>query len=290
MSPAPHPVLDAVLQVMRPLARLLLRQGIGYPVLAAALKRVFLDAAQAELAARGMPATDSAITLLCGVHRRDVRLLTRVAPDHQRAAASAQPLGVAGQVVGAWLTDERWLDPQGAPRRLARTGEDGFDALAQGISRDVRPRALLDELLRLELVQEGPDGGVTLARSGFAPRGDAAEMAAQMAANLHDHAAAAVANLAGEANFLDQALYVDDIGADSLQQLRRAATAAWRQAFKAVLSQGRALSAADVRQLPQAQRSLRLRFGAYFFSEDTQAPPPSPARGRVAGPPSEDPP
>ena len=42
---------------------MLVRNGVTYPVLAAALKRVFLDAARRELADRGMAATDSAVTL-----------------------------------------------------------------------------------------------------------------------------------------------------------------------------------------------------------------------------------
>ena len=53
-------VLDAVLRVFKPAARLLLQHGVSYGALAAALKRVFLDAAQDELKARGMARTDSA--------------------------------------------------------------------------------------------------------------------------------------------------------------------------------------------------------------------------------------
>ncbi|MBE0547214.1 MAG: hypothetical protein IH627_06020, partial [Rubrivivax sp.] len=75
MSARSNIVLDSVLRVMQPLVRLLLRQGVSYPAFTAALKRVFLAAAQQELAARGMAQTDSALTLLSGVHRRDVRTL-----------------------------------------------------------------------------------------------------------------------------------------------------------------------------------------------------------------------
>jgi hypothetical protein len=268
MPQAGQAVLNGVLQVMRPLARLLLRHGIGYPVLAAGLKKVFLDAARDELAERDMPATDSAVTLLCGVHRRDVRLLTRLAPNHQRQATAAQPLGLAGALLATWLADPRWRGDGSATRALPRAGEQGFDALAASLSQDIRPRALLDELLRLGLATEAPDGQVALAAAGFAPRGDLAAMAAQMAANLHDHAAAAVANLAGEANHLEQALYVDELGPESVQQLRRAATAAWREAFQAVMGPAQRRFDADQRQLPAAQRRQRVRFGAYFFSDN----------------------
>lgn len=97
-------VMNAALRVLHPLVRLLLRHGVTYPVFSAAIKRVFLDAAQAELAARHMPATDSAITLLSGVHRRDVRNLTRSAAETDPDTASAvdEPLGLVGQVVARW--------------------------------------------------------------------------------------------------------------------------------------------------------------------------------------------
>ena len=70
-------VLAALLRLMRPLVRLLLRHGVQHRAFAIALKQVFLEAAQDELRSRGMAVTDSAITLLSGVHRRDVRTLLR---------------------------------------------------------------------------------------------------------------------------------------------------------------------------------------------------------------------
>ena len=72
-SGEPGAVLARVLHVLRPLVRPLVHQGVTYPALAAALKRIFLDEARRELQRRGMVATDSALTLLSGVHRRDVR-------------------------------------------------------------------------------------------------------------------------------------------------------------------------------------------------------------------------
>ena len=44
----PHHVLGAVLRVMAPLARWLIRSGIGYTEFAAALKPIFLEEAQRE--------------------------------------------------------------------------------------------------------------------------------------------------------------------------------------------------------------------------------------------------
>jgi hypothetical protein len=263
VSGAAQLVLASVLRVMRPLARLLIRHGVTYPAFAAALKRVFLDAARAELAERRMAETDSAITLLCGVHRRDVRNLKR-----QRSGEGAPPqAGPVAQVVARWLSDRDTLDRRGRPKRLARGHAPGeFDALVAGVSSDVRPRALLDEMLRLKVATES-DAGIELAAAGFAPREGLAEMTWLFADNVGDHAAAAVRNLEGEGNFLEQAVFVDEITVASAQALHAASVQAWKHAFKSVMREAQRRFDGDARDATPSERTQRARFGVYFYSE-----------------------
>jgi Family of unknown function (DUF6502) len=268
MSSQPTLALDRVLRVLQPLVRLLLRNGVTYTVFVAALKRVFLQAAQQELAARGMAATDSAVSLLSGVHRRDVRTLTR-ATAAGAAGDDAAPaaLGLVAQVVGRWMNGADFVDAQGASRTLPRSGGPGsFDALVAGISRDVRPKAVLDELLRLGVVHESDDG-IVLERTGFAPRQGFEEMSWILAQNLQDHAAAAVANLQGDGDFLEQAVFVDEITADSARLLHQASLQAWKAAFKTVMAEAQARFDGDAAQATPEARRHRARFGVYFYSD-----------------------
>ena len=251
-----------VLRVMRPLVRLLVRHGVTYPAFATALKRVFLDAAIDELRERAMAQTDSAVSLLSGVHRRDVRTLTRAPAAPERAAAV--PLSLAGEVVARWLSDAAWQDRRRRPRALERAE---FDAMVAGVSSDVRGRAMLDELLRLGVVDEG-EGGIVLKAGGFAPRQGFAETAELFAANVADHAAAAAANLQGETNFLEQAMYVDRLGDASLERLQRAASRAWAKALPSVLAEAQACSDADAGDAAAAAGGKRVRFGVYFYSTE----------------------
>lgn len=262
-------VLRSVLQVMRPLVRLLLCHGVTYPAVAGALKSVFVQAAQDELARQGMARTDSALTLLSGVHRKDVRELRQpeaTAPRSRRADGQATPLGLAGEVVGRWMSDRAFRGRQGPARRLPKSGEGSFDALVASVSQDVRPRAMLDELLRLGVVSEGADG-IALLEGGFTPRQGFAEMSGLLADNLGDHAAAAAANLQEESNFLEQAIYVDQISAESALHLEQVAKKAWAQAFKRVMHEARMRFDADAVSVPADQRQHRARFGVYYFSE-----------------------
>jgi hypothetical protein len=261
-----HSIVEAaVLRVMRPLVRLLVRHGVTYPAFALALKRVFLDAAADELTARGMAHTDSAVTLLSGVHRRDVRNLTRMPHPGPRAKPrSDTPLSLVGEVVARWVADAAYQDRRHRPRTLQRAE---FDAMVAAVSSDVRGRAMLDELLRLGAVTEDEDA-ITLSSSGFAPREGFTEMSELFAANLADHAAASAANLQGEANFLEQAMYLDRITPASVQRLQRAAKQAWTRVLPPLLAEAQACSDADGADAQPRGSGQRVRFGVYFYSTE----------------------
>lgn len=260
-------VLERVLRVMRPLVRLLIRNGVPYQSLATALKHVFVEAARAELASRSMAQTDSAVTLLSGVHRRDVRNLGR--PGSSRKLEAPEPRSVPSEVIARWLTDPAYLDADGAPRVLLRGAADDagtFDALVAGVSSDVRPRAVLDELIRLGAVRE-VDGDWRLIRSGFVPREDFEELSRLFADNLSDHAAAAASNLQGERNFLEQSVFVDEITEDSAEQLHKVSVQAWKQALKSVLAEAQKRFDEDAVGAPPEERRHRARFGVYFYTD-----------------------
>jgi hypothetical protein len=219
-----------------------------------------------------MAATDSAVSLLSGVHRRDVRTLTR-GDAAEPASAPPPALGLAAQVVARWLHDPAYTGADGHPRVLPREGEGGFGSLVAGVSRDVRPKAVADELLRLGVLED-TEAGLVLARSGFAPRAGFDEALWLTAQNLHDHAAAAVANLTGPrprpGGFLEQAVFVDEITAASAERLHDVSVQAWRAAFASVMAEAQARFDADAAAAPPEARRHRARFGVYFFSDKDQ--------------------
>lgn len=273
-------VLNSVLHLLKPAVRLMLRHGVAYPAFAAALKQVFLNAAKDELQVRGMAQTDSALSLLSGVHRRDVRNLSRLHLDAAHGPAPAAPAfaGLASQVVARWLSQDLYLDVDQAPISIARTGPTpSFDALVQAVTQDVRSRSVLDELIRLGLATE-ENGQITLLTQGFVPRAGLPELAAQMQDNLFDHVAAACENLDGAASpvgstdaadsvdFLEQSVFVDDITADSAQRLHKVSAVAWKLAFQAVMRDAQRSFDHDAVHAEPHERNHRARFGVYFYS------------------------
>lgn len=251
--------------LMAPVASWLLRHGVAYPAFAETLKAVFLEAARGELERDATKPTQSALSMLTGVHRKDVRALAE-APS--KARAQPRP-PLASQVFTRWLTDSRYRAADGKPRALPRAGaRRSFETLCRELSNDVHPRTVLDELLRLGHVALDGERVVVLAAS-FVPSARLDDMTALFSSNAADHIAAAVSNLTTNApKFLEQSIYADGLTPASIGHLHDAARQAWATAFDAVVTQARERVDADA----DSEGDLRMRFGVYFFSEPAPAP------------------
>lgn len=276
-------VLREAAVLLAPVARWLLRSGVSYGALADLLKTVFVDAARAELERTGAQPTYSALSVLSGVHRKDVRAIS----ERPRDAAESTPRGVplASQVYTRWLSAKRYRGRDGAPRALPRSGVGiTFESLAREISHDVHPRTVMDELLRLGLVTL--DGELVVpAGTAFVPSSRLDELTALFSANAADHMAAAVHNLTLDApRYLEQSVFADGLGVESVDLLHERARAAWQDAFEMMVKQARKRVAADAR-VPEGERQ-RMRFGVYFYSEpqaDEPAAEPAPKARRPRG-------
>ena len=201
------------------------------------------------------------------------------------ARPDRKQFSVASEVFARWISDPLYSSGRAhKPKVLPRNGPaPSFESLAQAVSHDVRPRALLDELLRLGIAQEQHDT-VRLLVDGFVPRQGFEELSMLFQDNLHDHVAAATANLSGDDNFLEQSLFVDQLTEESAQVIHRAAVLAWREAFQTVMAQARSRFDQDARLADTASRRQRVRFGAYFYASPDDPVGAAPAHGRRSHP------
>jgi Family of unknown function (DUF6502) len=256
--------------LMLPLVRWLLRHGVSYAAFADMLKGVFVQVAREEIVGGGARPTHSALSVLSGVHRKDVRLLADTAPHD----ALPRHIPLASQLFTRWLTDPAYCDASGKPRRLPRQGtEPSFETLARQLSSDVHPRTLLEELLRLGIVQlDGDD--VVPQSAAFVPAAGLAEMTALFSANAGDHVAAAVHNLTeGGPKFLEQSVFANGLTQASARQLEETAREAWAQSFEKFAGQAKERLKADA----GSAENHRIRFGVYFYAEAVAAAPSAPA-------------
>ena len=265
--PAPE-VLRALGQVLAPLVRLLLASGVDYTRLSAELKPLFIEQARLELARHAQRPTDSAISVLSGVHRKDVRAW-REGGLHLRIAQEVSP---PAQLFAHWLADPRLCDPQGRPQALPRLGpEPSFEALARSVTQDVHPFTLLGELLRLGLVQiEARDGQdwVVPHSEGFVPAPGSRELVELFGANVADHAASAVANLLGQGPFMEQSVFASGLTPESARQLGELARNLWMNARRQMIGEASRLYEAD---RGRVDATRRMRFGSYYWAEAQDA-------------------
>ena len=85
--PPPAALLRASRRLLRPLVRLLMRAGVTFPVLADLLRTLYVEVAARDLLVDPKAQTDSRISLLTGVHRKEIRRLRELPPDTSRSCA-----------------------------------------------------------------------------------------------------------------------------------------------------------------------------------------------------------
>lgn len=261
-----HPdaaLTGALGRLLAPVARLCLGNGVPFSAVEDLLKRAFVseaNALQPDGAAHGMV---SRISTATGISRREVARLTAA-----RAPLRTTKPPLATEVFARWTTDPAFRDQDGTPCALKRQGPaPSFEALAQAITRDVHPRSMLDELIRLGIVHHDAElDRVSLARCDFVPGGDARQMLGLLGDNVGDHLDAAVDNVLHDgARHLEQAVFADELSAESIEALRPLVTAHWQALRDAMVPALTALIDAD-RQAGRMQNQ-RVRIGLYTFAE-----------------------
>ena len=245
--------------------RLLLTHGVTYPYLANLLKTVYVEVAEGDFALEGKPQTTSRVSLLTGIHRKDVKRLREESapPDATPAVVS-----LGAQLAARWTAVDEFLDDAGRPRALARLSADGrpsFEELVESVSKDIRPRAVLDEWLRLGVVHLDDQDRVVLNTEAFVPESGFDEKSFYFGRNVRDHVAACAHNLAGGAPpLLERSVYYDELSDASLQELGEIAERTGMEALQAVNRRAMALQERDENE-PGAD--WRLNFGIYFYRE-----------------------
>jgi hypothetical protein len=272
-SPA-EALLEESAALLAPLVQLLVASGVTYPQFTAALKTSFLRAAHTELERNSKRVTDSAVSLLSGIHRKDVRALTSDGVLKARSFDRMQSL--PDEVFTRWTNDPNYIDADGLPRVLpmrSRTPDEvSFEQLAQSISRDFHPRSILDELVRLGLADVQAET-VRLRSGMYVPREDFAKTLGYVRTNLSDHVAAAAVNLRAAQEgapgpFLEQSIYADELSAESVMELQRLARRIWESALRRMFALANERAQID-EQGPPGSQTMRMRFGTYYYSEAT---------------------
>jgi len=168
------PLAAAVLRLLRPLVRIMLRNGVSYSTFSDFVKWVYVDVASKEFGIKGRKQSDSRVSVITGLSRKEVMRVRKLSkPDD---SASTERYNRAARVIAAWRRERNFLDAEGQPAPLPMAGQDvSFSQLVKRFSGDVPVRATLDELIRVGAVERLEDGRVSLLTRTYIPEGGDAD-------------------------------------------------------------------------------------------------------------------
>jgi len=209
----------AVMHVLAPLVRLLLRHGVSHAAFSDWARQVYVREADAHFGIGEKKPTVSRIAIVTGINRKEVKRL-RELPD--AVGTTLMKHNRAVRVVTGWLQDPDFHDERGRPLALDYGGiDDGFNRLVRRHGGDVPARALLDELERVGTVTREKDR-VTLDRQGYQPHRSEEAMLSLFATSAADLLDTLEHNLAGELpNRLQLSVAYDNVTPAGLEAFRR---------------------------------------------------------------------
>lgn len=263
-------LISAIRHLLRPLVKILLARSVAYPFMSNLLKSIYVEVAAEEFRLQGRPQTDSRISLLSGVHRKDVK---RLRPEAMQEQTIPPAVSLSARLVKLWATDPERLDETGRhrplPRLMSEGGAESFEALVGSVSKDIRSRVILDEWLRTSIAYIDEEGRVCLNADAFLKGGGFDEKAYYFGQNVHDHLSAAAHNLTGlSPQFLERAVQYDKLTPESAAELAALSRKLGLQALDIVSKRATELQARDQGNLQAGQR---ISFGVYNFSTENKS-------------------
>lgn len=167
-------------RLLLPVARFCLRRSIKLQDIHFVFKEALLQAAQEELQKRGEAVSASRLSVMTGVHRKDVRTFTN------DELVKTQPESTASRIVAQWRHDSRFTTKRGSPRVLSCDGLDSeFAELVRSVSQDLNPYTVLFEFERMKIVSK-TKRGLTLDVHFYMPRGDVSAGLSLLAGDMND--------------------------------------------------------------------------------------------------------
>jgi hypothetical protein len=257
----------AVTALLRPLVRLLLRNGIPYRTFSDIAKRVYVEVAMEEFGIPGRKQSKSRVSIITGLSRKEVLRVRRLpSPDDLGAV---ELYNRAARVIGGWVRDPRFNPESVQPMELPFDGDAAcFRELVKSYSGDAPARAVLDELLRVGTVERTPDGKIRLLERSYIPKAGEIEKIGILGVDTSDLIATIDHNIhqSGDPFFQRKVCY-DNLPSEALPGFRNLAA---NRAQGLLEHLDRWLSERDRDFHPKVAGTGRMRagVGVYYFQED----------------------
>lgn len=266
-NPPDDPFETALAALLAPLAQAMVAHGVTIRAANEAMKQAMVTAA---LATEDDTISDSRISMLTGIHRKDVKRLRAPEPENQEKRSCS----AAALVISHWATAPDYQDASGCPRELSRKGDEtkpGFDDLVRHTRIDMAPGTVLQTLLGQQIVSLTDEGRYRLLTHAFLPTAGSAEQVAAYQATLSAHLAAATHNLLADEQtprHFDRAVRYSHLSAESVSQLHATAATQAQALLEAINAEARQLQDQD----QDGDHKGRFVLGAYILPDPANGP------------------
>jgi len=170
----------AIGQVLRPLARILLRNGIACGSFEEMVRKAYVEEAFAQARRNNIKPTISSVSAETGLSRKEVKRLHET--ELGDSQSTEQKYNRAIRVISGWLNDPQYSYEEGNPRALSLDNAPSlnisgasFANLVKQYSGDIPTKAMLN-LLESSACIEIKDGLVHLVRNAYVPGSDPEEI------------------------------------------------------------------------------------------------------------------
>ncbi len=256
----------AIVKILRPLIRVLIRNEFTHAELTELVRRTYVEVAYDAYQIPGQEITFSRVAVLTGLSRKEVVRLKGILDDEE--VLVKQTPNRAQRVVHGWLGDAEFLDKKKQPKELAVKGRKGsFQSLVQRYSGDITYGAVLDELNLIGVTELTEDDTVRLINKAYIPYKDELEKVRIMSVCVSDLFDTAVYNIEqdqGEPYFQRQMVYsgIEDSLATKFKELSGEKASELFDAMSKYLSSGREKSSSKKRA-----QGKRVGLGIYYFED-----------------------
>ena len=181
-------LLAAYSKLLRPLVRILLRNGVTYAEFSEVAKTVFVTIAAQEFRVPGKKMSKARIAIITGLTRKEVQRLSSTNQEGRYTIKTN--LSRIGRVLSGWHTDPDFTGPYGMPLEIrydsSILNDATFVRLVQQYSGDMTPRAMLDELLRVGAVVETDHNWFKAIRREYVPQTLEPDFLERVGRGIHD--------------------------------------------------------------------------------------------------------
>jgi uncharacterized protein DUF6502 len=265
-------LVKAAVEILRPIVMQMIATGVVFGQLESRLRELFVRLAESKFAIPDRPQTDSRISVLTGINRKEVRRIRGTHPKDVKPTSFQRNLGA--DLVSRWSNDPALTDRTGHPQKLLFRSKEGpsFVRLVRETTSDLRPRAILDELLRTGTVEMVDRRTVALRADAYIPtRGDA-EKLAMLAEDPGEMIQTMLHNIFSPAEgdlWLQQKVSYDNVGRSSTERVR---VELRRRAERFLRGVDRLLARYDRDRNPKAPDGDRryAGLGVYYFESSDE--------------------